>query len=203
MMNLNNSEREKIILLVERAISKIKVDSPELKEELLGIIDKMSVEETDNYTLPFNISEEDMTYAKEVIIRMEDIVERYVKKIDVNDIVALEEVKKELTAQLMYLSSYKDKFLYEIEYMEEVFKKEIFSKITHEISFKTGISYTQAEKKVNADERYNNLRQQVIQAKIFMSTIKTKYDFFSKMIQVIVQSISVAGKEHYANRVSN
>lgn len=199
-MKLTLSEREKIVKLVEQAIPKVR-DRPDVLTELEGIVDKMSV--SDEFSLALNISEEDMTYATEVIGRMEKLVSRYVNELDVNDIYGLEEVKKELTVQLMYLSSYKDKFLYEIEYMEDVFKKEVFAKLTQEISLKEGVSYTQAEKKVNADERYSNLRREVVEANIFMGTIKTKYDFFSKIIQVIVQSISVAGKEHYSNRVSN
>lgn len=217
-MILSDNEREKIIKLVEQALVKLDkkvelIEEPtsedneeftkltELKSDLTGIIDKMSIE--DDFSLPLRIPEEDMIYASEVIQAMERVVEMYVKKLDVNDIVGLEEAKKELTVQLMYLSSYKDKFLYEIEYMEETLKKEIFSKITSEIAMTEGISYTQAEKKVNADVRYSDLRRQVTEAKIYMTTIKTKYDYFSKMIQVIVQSISVAGKEQYSARVTN
>lgn len=203
-MLLSNNEREKVILLVEKAIEKVELrdePDPDLIAELNGIVDKMSIEE--DYSLSLNIPQEDMEYASSVIERMKEIVRRYVTKTDVNDLVGLEEIKKELAAQLMYLSSYKDKFIFEIEYMEDVFKKEIFAKITGEISLKEGVSYTQAEKKVNADVRYTDLRKQVNEAKIYMTTIKTQYDYFSKMLQVIVQSVSVAGKEHYSSRVAN
>lgn len=198
-MNLTANQRDKVKLLVKQAISKAG-DRPELIEELDDIISKLDVDE---FSIQSSINEEDLTYVYEVIEKMEKIIEQYVKFIDVNNIEALETAKKELSVNLMYLSSYKDKFMYEIEYIEDVFKKEIFAKLTSEISLKEGISYTQAEKKVNADERYCVLRKQITELKTTMNTLKTKYDFFSKMIQVIVQSISVAGKEHYVNRVNN
>lgn len=203
-MLLKDSQREKIILLVEQAISKVEkkeISDQPLIDELNEIVDIMSIEE--EYSLPLRIPQEEMEYASEVISRMKVILDRYVNKLDVNDLAGLEEVKKELSVQLMYLSSYKDKFLYEIDLMEDVFKKEIFSKLTTEISTRDGISFTQAEKKVPADQRYIDLRRQVTEAKIYMMTVKTEYDFFSKMIQVIVQSISVAGKEQYSTRISN
>lgn len=203
-MLLKDNEREKITLLVEQAIKKVESkDEPDtdLLAELYSIVDKMSIDE--DYSLPLRIPEEEMVYASEVIKRMEEIVDKYVNKLDVNDLVGLEEVKKELSAQLMYLSSYKDKFLYEINYMEDVFKKEILAKIATEISLKEGISFTQAEKKVNGDVRYSDLRRQVTESNIYMATVKTKYDFFSKMVQVIIQSISVAGKEQYSSKMSN
>lgn len=199
-MSLTHSQKEKVILLVQKAIPKVG-DRPELKAELEDVVEKL--QNDGGIHFKSSISSEDIEYVNELIQRLEEIVEEYVKTIDVNDIERLETSKKELTVNLMYLSTFKDKFLYEIEYLEDVFKKEIFSKLTSEISLKEGISYTQAEKKVNADERYMNLRKELSILKNTMSSIKTKYDFFIKMVQVIVQSISVAGKEHYSNRVSN
>ena len=205
-MKLLDNEREKLLKLVQQALKKAQeLERTDLCEELDALEFKLwkQEEEENEYVLHLNLPEEEMVYAMEVIKRMEEIFENYVRKIDVNDIVSLEEAKKELSVQLMYLSSYKDKFLYQIEYMEDVFKKEMFAKLTQEISTRDGISYTQAEKKVNADSRYAELRKQIVEANTFMSQVKTKYDFFAKMIQVIVQSISVAGKEQYSARVTN
>ena len=202
-MKLQDREKEILTALLSQAIPKAK-ERPEVEEELSLLLMKLEApEEEEQYTLNLNLDVESMEYSQEVILRMEKLLETYVKHIDVNDIEALEKVKKELSAQLMYLSSYKDKFLYEVDHMEEVFKKELLSKMAHEISLRDRVSYTQAEKKVPSDDRYSKLREEVTEAKIFMSKVKTKYDFFSKMIQVIVQSISVAGKEQYSTRVSN
>lgn len=203
-INLLDSEKSMVLALVSQALKKAEAAEREgIYLELSALQEKLEKEEETVYHLPLNLDEGEMVYAMEVIDRMEEVFQNYVKKIDVNDINSLEEAKKELSVQLMYLSTYKDKFLYQIEHMEDVFKKEIFAKLTEEISLKSGKSYTQAEKMVNADQRYSELRKQVVEAKIYMQKIKTKYDFFSKMIQVIVQSISVAGKEQYSARVSN
>lgn len=199
-MNLTPNQYEKVKLLVQQAVSKAS-DRPEVLADLEEILQK--IESRDDISIKSSINEEDMMYVSQVIKNLEAILNNYVKTIDVNNIEGLENAKKEMAINLMYLSSYKDKFMYEIEYLEDVFKKEIFSKITSEISLIEGISYTQAEKKVPADSRYSALRTQITELKVIMNTLKTKYDFFSKMIQVIVQSISVAGKEHYSNRMTN
>ena len=199
-MNLSNSQKEKIKLLVSQAISKVG-DRPEVLEELEDIVSKCS--ESDEYSLELTISKEDILYIYEVLGRLEELIKTYVENVEVNDIDSLENIKKHVSVNLMYISSFKDKLVYEVEYLEDVFKKEIFTKIAEEISGTQGISFTQAEKKVNGDERYCDLRKQLYTLKTTMNFVKTKYDFFSKMVQVIVQSISVAGKEHYSSRVNN
>ena len=199
-MNLSNSQKEKIKLLVSQAISKVG-DRPEVLEELEDIVSKCS--ESDEYSLELTISKEDILYIYEVLGRLEELIKTYVENVEVNDIDSLENIKKHVSVNLMYISSFKDKLVYEVEYLEDVFKKEIFTKIADEIAGTQGISFTQAEKKVNGDERYCDLRKQLCTLKTTMNFVKTKYDFFSKMVQVIVQSISVAGKEHYSSRVNN
>ena len=199
-MNLSNSQKEKIKLLVSQAISKVG-DRPEVLEELEDIVSKCS--ESDEYSLELTISKEDILYIYEVLGRLEELIKTYVENVEVNDIDSLENIKKHVSVNLMYISSFKDKLVYEVEYLEDVFKKEIFTKIADEISGTQGISFTQTEKKVNGDERYCDLRKQLYTLKTIMNFVKTKYDFFSKMVQVIVQSISVAGKEHYSSRVNN
>ena len=199
-MNLSNSQKEKVKLLVTQAISKVG-DRPDVLEELEDIVSKCS--ESEEFSLELTISKEDIVYIYEVLERLEDLIKTYVENVEVNDIDSLESIKKHVSVNLMYISTFKDKLVYEVEYLEDVFKKEIFTKIAEEISMNQGVSFTQAEKKVNADERYCDLRKQLYTLKTTMNFVKTKYDFFSKMVQVIVQSISVAGKEHYANRMTS
>ena len=199
-MNLSNSQKEKVKLLVTQAISKVG-DRPDVLEELEDIVSKCS--ESEEFCLELTISKEDIVYIYEVLERLEDLIKTYVENVEVNDIDSLESIKKHVSVNLMYISTFKDKLVYEVEYLEDVFKKEIFTKIAEEISMSQGVSFTQAEKKVNGDERYCDLRKQLYTLKTTMNFVKTKYDFFSKMVQVIVQSISVAGKEHYANRMTS
>ena len=199
-MNLSNSQKEKVKLLVTQAISKVG-DRPDVLEELEDIVSKCS--ESEEFSLELTISKEDIIYIYEVLERLEDLIKTYVENVEVNDIDSLESIKKHVSVNLMYISSFKDKLVYEVEYLEDVFKKEIFTKIAEEISMSQGVSFTQAEKKVHGDERYCDLRKQLYTLKTTMNFVKTKYDFFSKMVQVIVQSISVAGKEHYANRMTS
>ena len=157
-MNLSNSQKEKIKLLVSQTISKVG-DRPEVLEELEDIVSKCS--ESDEYSLELTISKEDILYIYEVLGRLEELIKTYVENVEVNDIDSLENIKKHVSVNLMYISSFKDKLVYEVEYLEDVFKKEIFTKIADEIAGTQGISFTQAEKKVNRDERYCDLRKQL------------------------------------------
>lgn len=62
------------------------------------------------------------------------MIKTYVENVEVNDIDSLENIKKHVSVNLMYISSFKDKLVYEVEYLEDVFKKEIFTKIADEIA---------------------------------------------------------------------
>ena len=130
-MNLSNSQKEKIKLLVSQAISKVG-DRPEVLEELEDIVSKCS--ESDEYSLELTISKEDILYIYEVLGRLEELIKTYVENVEVNDIDSLENIKKHVSVNLMYISSFKDKLVYEVEYLEDVFKKEIFTKIADEIA---------------------------------------------------------------------
>lgn len=197
-MRLSKSQREKITKLVAQALPKAK-DRPEIYEELQGIIEIMD----QDIQLPTRLDPEEVEQANIIIEHLQDTVRRYVEEVDTNDIESLEECKRHLAINLMYLASFKDRFLYEIEYLEEVFKKEVFAKIAEEISLREGISYTQSEKKVHLDPAYNAMRLEITDLKSKLNNFKTQYDYFSKMVQVIVQSISVAGKEQYAAKMTN
>ena len=130
-MNLSNSQKEKVKLLVTQAISKVG-DRPEVLEELEDIVSKCS--ESDEYSLELTISKEDILYIYEVLGRLEELIKTYVENVEVNDIDSLENIKKHVSVNLMYISSFKDKLVYEVEYLEDVFKKEIFTKIADEIA---------------------------------------------------------------------
>jgi len=93
-MNLSNSQKEKIKLLVSQAISKVG-DRPEVLEELEDIVSKCS--ESDEYSLELTISKEDILYIYEVLGRLEELIKTYVENVEVNDIDSLENIKKHVS----------------------------------------------------------------------------------------------------------
>lgn len=193
---LNKSEKTKIVALVNQAILKVKEDRPELKAELEGIVEKLSVDETE--LLKVEISDYELEQIDTYTNACEDLYLQYAK-LDTNNLEELERIKKEFSSMLMYLSSYKDKLVNQASYIEDVFKKEVSIKLAKEIEGVENISFTQAEKKINLDERYNALRKKVSDLNFISSQLKTKYDFFSKVLPNIVQSISIAVKEKNMN----
>lgn len=193
---LNKSEKTKIVALVNQAILKVKEDRPELKAELEGIVEKLSVDETE--LLKVEINDYELEQIDTYTNACEDLYLQYAK-LDTNNLEELERIKKEFSSMLMYLSSYKDKLVNQASYIEDVFKKEVSIKLAKEIEGVENISFTQAEKKINLDERYNALRKKVSDLNFISSQLKTKYDFFSKVLPNIVQSISIAVKEKTMN----
>lgn len=198
MQNLTSNDRKVLRDIIESyALNSegLAYSKEELRELYKKLMDKNNV-----YELSHNITKDEIEKVNKIIEEMETLFENYVTEIGVTDVYHLEEVKKELSMNLMYLSQLKDKFVTELDYVEDIFKKELLSRIASDIMTEEGISYTQAEKKVYADDTYVSLRDELKNLKVDVSTFKTKYDFFNKAIQSIIQSISIAGKEHYISK---
>ena len=109
-------------------------------------------------------------------------------------------LKKEMATKLQYLSTYKDIFLNEANYIEDMLKKEIRITLVEEIKLLEKCSFTQADKLVEKDRRYTTLRDQVYYVKKVSNRIKTKYQFYMQLWQMIFQSVSTATKEMYSTK---
>lgn len=196
----DSEELRLIKLLTASAVKKVK-DNPEVEVALTKILTK--IDEVSEITLPMNITQEEMESVKTMVDKIETNIRKYTGLNSGNNLSVLETIKKEITHDMSYLSTFRDKFIYEIEFIEEVFKKEIFSQLVKEISLRDGISVTQAEKIVNIDERYKKIRRDVHNLKLIIGNLKTKYSFFEKSLQLIIQSVSVAGKEMHNSKLES
>ena len=195
-----SSEYELIRLLVERSLPKVK-DKPEVVVELESILEKIGY--TSIYALPISITSAEIGRVNTLVTSIEDNIQKYVKLTGGANLQILEGIKKEITGEMAYLSSFRDKFIYELEFLEDVFKKEIFSRLVQEISSRDGVSITQAEKIVNIDENYIRIRRDLHKLRQLIGGLKTKYSFFEKSLQLIIQSVSVAGKEIHNAKMDN
>lgn len=194
---LSQSNISKLVALVDRALPKSE-GRPDVHQELLDIRHKLLQQDTDELLI-IDLDQNVLKQINTLMTECENLYKEYVQT-DTHLIEDLERIKKEMSSMVMYLSNFKDKLIVKTEYLEEVFKKEISIQIIKSIEAAENISFTQAEKKLNADTRYMTLRKEIYELKELTSTIKTKYDFFSKCIQTIIQSISVAGKETIMNK---
>jgi len=194
---LSQSNISKLVALVDKALPKCE-SRPDVHNELLEIRKKLLEQDTSELLI-IDVDDEDLEQINLLMKECEKLYKEYVQTVT-HHLEELERIKKEMSSMVMYLANFKDKLIIKAEYLEEVFKKEISVKIIKDIEAAENISFTQAEKKLNADTRYIALRKEIYGLKELTSTIKTKYDFFSKCIQSIIQSISVAGKETILNK---
>jgi hypothetical protein len=196
-----DSEEYRVIkMLIEGNKEKVK-DNVELTAVLDTILHK--IEGVNEVSLPTSISREDMATVTRLINSIETNIKRYTSTPGGANLTLLETIKKEITQEMVYLSTFRDRFIYELEFLDEVFRKELFSQLVKEISTRDGISITQAEKVVNIEDRYMKIRRDLQSLKIILGNVKTKYSFFEKSLQLIIQSVSVAGKELHNSKLDN
>lgn len=187
--------------MTEYSLSKLSEGKEDIKKNLESILTK--TETVSEYNLPTNIKVEEIGIASQLISSIEANIQKYVSLQGSGNLVILEEIKKSITGEMVTLATFRDRFTFELEYLEDVFKKEIFSQLMKEISFNSGVSVTQAEKLVNNDDRYKKIRRDLHNLRLNIGTLKTKYAFFEKTLQLIIQSVSVASKELHNSKLDN
>lgn len=153
--------------------------------------------------LKVTITKQQIDETNAVMDDLQLITDTYTNQTDISALEMYDTTKKQITSKLQYLATYKDIFMDEANYLEEIFKKEIRIKLTMEIKESEGVSFTQADKLVDSDSRYTELRDDVYFVKRIANKIKTKYDFYMKFWQMVFQSVSTASKEKYASRHNN
>ena len=164
----------------------------------LGSI-KNKLEKLKETDIDVNISEEDIKEASAVLDRLETIVKDYTEQKGIAGADKYDELKKQMAGELHYLGSLKDTFMDELTYTEDVFKKEIRIRIVDEIKDDSGVSFSQADKLVEKDVRYVNMRKKVHKLRRLANNIKTKYDYYLKVWNMVFQSVSTAIKERHSD----
>lgn len=191
--------------LLSQAISKTQ-DKVKI-EKLNSISEKL--DRLGENPIKISIKEQDIIETNKVISELEIITNAYTRLSDISDVEQYDNIKKQMTSKLQYLSTYKDMFLNESSYLEDYLKKELRTRLIQDIMENDKDinnkkpSFTQADKLVDIDSRYLLVKEQVTRVSNLANTIKTKYDFYMKFWQMVFQSVSTASKEKYMSRVNN
>lgn len=164
---------------------------------------KTKVTQLGEHTIEISIDETQIAHTNEVIQELEKVTNEYASQTDMSVLEIYDSLKKRLTSNLQFLSTYKDVFMSELNHIEDVLKKEIRIKIVKDIQYSEDVSFTQADKLVEKDPRYVQLKKEVDSISRIANRIKTKYDFYLKFWQMVFQSVSTASKEKYASRHNN
>lgn len=186
---------QKEVEWISSLILKVEEETPSKESSLKLKTLREKVDKINRLNLNISISQEEVKNTTKVIQELDSLYKTYSNLSDIADLEQFDSLKKEITGKLVYLSTYRDLFINEVSYLDDVLRKEIRITLVMDIKEDEGCSFSQADKLVEKDLRYTNLRDTLYQYKAMSVRLKTKYDFYLKAWQMVFQSCSSAAKE--------
>lgn len=206
MLTFTAKEVSYITTFLEHACKKSEVDV-EKRDWLESLRNKILRLDTEDVAL--NITETDIKEVNAVIAELENLVKRYTSIIDLGDISSYDLIKKQIGLRLLSLATFKLKFESERAYLEDYLKKEFRMKIvldimkTHKDPSGKSVSQAQADKLVDLDSRFIAVKKAISDVIRNADNVKLMYDYYSKMWQGVLQSVSTAVQDKKSIAMEN
>ena len=192
MNNLNSLQKRYLTRCIEKNIELLDSEKDKIIIEELNKIN--SVVNDNSFLLNFEVDEEIFKDVDDCLEQLKELTSLYSKMVDLQILQEYDVIKKRMTSLLDFLATLKDLINNEVVYNEDVLKKEFKAQISKLISEEQGISLTQAEKIVFADERYRSQFKRLKPYIDYGQITKTKYDLYIRVLQSVTQSVSTASK---------
>ena len=193
MNNLNSLQKRYLTRCIEKNIELL--DSEKDKNTIEELKKINSVVNDNSFLLNFEVDEEIFKDVDDCLEQLKELTSLYSKMVDLQILQEYDVIKKRMTSLLDFLATLKDLINNEVVYNEDVLKKEFKAQISKLISEEQGISLTQAEKIVFADERYRSQFKRLKPYIDYGQITKTKYDLYIRVLQSVTQSVSTASKQ--------
>ena len=193
MNNLNSLQKRYLTRCIEKNIELL--DSEKDKNTIEELKKINSVINDNSFLLNFEVEEEIFKDVDDCLNQLKELTSLYSKMVDLQILQEYDVIKKRMTSLLDFLATLKDLINNEVVYHEDVLKKEFKAQISKLISEEQGISLTQAEKIVFADERYRSQFKRLKPYIDYGQITKTKYDLYIRVLQSVTQSVSTASKQ--------
>ena len=193
MNNLNSLQKRYLTRCIEKNIELLDSEKDKIIIEELNKIN--SVINDNSFLLNFEVEEEIFKDVDDCLNQLKELTSLYSKMVDLQILQEYDVIKKRMTSLLDFLATLKDLINNEVVYNEDVLKKEFKAQISKLISEEQGISLTQAEKIVFADERYRSQFKRLKPYIDYGQITKTKYDLYIRVLQSVTQSVSTASKQ--------
>lgn len=193
MNNLNSLQKRYLTRCIEKNIELLDSEKDKIIIEELNKIN--SVINDNSFLLIFEVEEEIFKDVDDCLEQLKELTSLYSKMVDLQILQEYDVIKKRMTSLLDFLATLKDLINNEVVYNEDVLKKEFKAQISKLISEEQGISLTQAEKIVFADERYRSQFKRLKPYIDYGQITKTKYDLYIRVLQSVTQSVSTASKQ--------
>ena len=193
MNNLNSLQKRYLTRCIDKNIELL--DSEKDKNTIEELKKINSVINDNSFLLNFEVEEEIFKDVDDCLNQLKELTSLYSKMVDLQILQEYDVIKKRMTSLLDFLATLKDLINNEVVYNEDVLKKEFKAQISKLISEEQGISLTQAEKIVFADERYRSQFKRLKPYIDYGQITKTKYDLYIRVLQSVTQSVSTASKQ--------
>ena len=193
MNNLNSLQKRYLTRCIEKNIELL--DSEKDKNTIEELKKINSVINDNSFLLNFEVEEEIFKDVDDCLNQLKELTSLYSKMVALQILQEYHVIKKRMTSLLDFLATLKDLINNEVVYNEDVLKKEFKAQISKLISEEQGISLTQAEKIVFADERYRSQFKRLKPYIDYGQITKTKYDLYIRVLQSVTQSVSTASKQ--------
>ena len=193
MNNHNSLQKRYLTRCIEKNIELLDSEKDKIIIEELNKIN--SVVNDNSFLLNFEVDEEIFKDVDDCLEQLKELTSLYSKMVDLQILQEYDVIKKRMTSLLDFLATLKDLINNEVVYNEDVLKKEFKAQISKLISEEQGISLTQAEKIVFADERYRSQFKRLKPYIDYGQITKTKYDLYIRVLQSVTQSVSTASKQ--------
>lgn len=181
MNNLNSLQKRYLTRCIEKNIELL--DSEKDKNTIEELKKINSVINDNSFLLNFEVEEEIFKDVDDCLNQLKELTSLYSKMVDLQILQEYDVIKKRMTSLLDFLATLKDLINNEVVYNEDVLKKEFKAQISKLISEEQGISLTQAEKIVFADERYRSQFKRLKPYIDYGQITKTKYDLYIRVLQ--------------------
>ena len=144
-------------------------------------------------------SQKDIEGMNKSLAQLHELALAYSDSTDISSLELYDHLKKGFIPHLEYLSTLKDKFSIDAEYLNEYIKKELRGKLTEK--YKADLaekgdksSVAAIDRLIDTDETYLIVSKQCLRVEGIAQQLKTKYDLYMKLWQMIFQSCSTASK---------
>jgi len=146
-------------------------------------------------TVKTNISNDMIEKCQKVLRDLSEISKQYSSELDITNLQFYDTLKKKVSANLEFLSTYKYIIISEYDRLEVIIKKERRHEFLLEIMKSKKLSYSRSDREVEIHEEYMSDKELLLKINKLKNMIINKYSFYSKLLESIRQSISTASKE--------
>lgn len=192
---LTNKEIGWIIALTKEAAER----TPEAKKKsaINSLTEKLQTIQKD--VPQILTSQKDIEGMNKSLAQLHELALAYSESTDISSLEVYDRLKKDFIPHLEYLSTLKDKFAIDADYLNEYIKKELRGKLTEQ--YKSTLveqgdkpSVAAIDRMIETDETYLLVNKQCLLVEGIAQQLKTKYDLYLKLWQMIFQSCSTASK---------